>query len=298
MNNKKMDYNEIRNAVEKMGNENYRDLIKALVSFEKGINDEDALEKLYAEFMESDTKGLLHEDFDYMIDELREQGGIDDTIEFVPDKDDFVTAVGNMLKDVEIIERVNKNQQKFKVANLTLVSGEGEEKFYTNASAFGDKIANLKNFKKGDFVKLTGHIKISKGENGKEFKNLRVVSSKLLKAKEQMKDQTKDNEKLKDEIAELKSQIEERKLDHHYADSFEQAAQITEDIKGMEDRLAILEGTFNNKVVNNKIADKDYNHKNVQDITKESVLGAIKKYQAEDKEKPKENKETLKEAER
>lgn len=35
-----------------------------------------------------------------------------------------------------------------------------------------------------------------------------------------------------------------------------------------------------------------------QEEKKESVLGAIKKYQAEDKEKPKENKEVSKEAER
>ncbi|HEO7897467.1 TPA: DNA-binding protein, partial [Streptococcus agalactiae] len=35
-----------------------------------------------------------------------------------------------------------------------------------------------------------------------------------------------------------------------------------------------------------------------RDEKKESVLGAIKKYQAEDKEKPKEKKEVNKEAER
>jgi len=35
-----------------------------------------------------------------------------------------------------------------------------------------------------------------------------------------------------------------------------------------------------------------------RDEKKESVLGAIKKYQAEDKEKPKEKKEATKEAER
>lgn len=61
-----MQYKEIRNLVEKLGNENYEDFIKAIVSFEKGINDMDALYKIYTEFMDSDTKGLLHEDFDYM----------------------------------------------------------------------------------------------------------------------------------------------------------------------------------------------------------------------------------------
>ena len=78
-------------------------------------------------------------------------------------------------------------------------------------------------FKQGDFVKLFGQIRTSVDNNGKEHTNIRVLSSKLLKAKEQMKRQ------------------EEKK---------------------------------------------------------ESVLGAIKKYQTEDKEKPKEKKGASKEAER
>ena len=80
-----------------------------------------------------------------------------------------------------------------------------------------------KNFKQGDFVKLFGQIRTSIDDNGREHSNIRILSSKLLKAKEQM--------------------------------------------KGQEEK-------------------------------KESVLGAIKKYQVEDKEKPKEKKEARKEAER
>ena len=72
-------------------------------------------------------------------------------------------------------------------------------------------------------MKLFGQIRTSVDDNGKEHTNIRILSSKLLKAKEQMKG---------------------------------------------------------------------------RDEKKESVLGAIKKYQAEDKEKPKEKKETSKEAER
>ena len=80
-----------------------------------------------------------------------------------------------------------------------------------------------KDFKQGDFVKLFGQIKTSIDDNGKEHSSIRILSSKLLKAREQM--------------------------------------------KGQEEK-------------------------------KEFVLGAIKKYQAEDKEKPKEKKEASKEAER
>ncbi len=94
---------------------------------------------------------------------------------------------------------------------------------YHNCSAYGEKGDIPKDFKQGDFVKLFGQIRTSVDDNGKEHTNIRILSSKLLKAKEQMKG---------------------------------------------------------------------------RDEKKESVLGAIKKYQDEDKEKPKEKKETSKEAER
>ena len=45
---------------------------------EKGINDESVLDKLYDAYMANDTINLLHEDFDYMIEDLREQGQIKD----------------------------------------------------------------------------------------------------------------------------------------------------------------------------------------------------------------------------
>ena len=88
-----MNYDEIRNSIENMAKDNYQDFIKAIISYEKGINDKEALDTLYSQFMENDTVNLLHEEFDYMIDELREQGQIKD-IPYQPDKDDIVTLVG------------------------------------------------------------------------------------------------------------------------------------------------------------------------------------------------------------
>ena len=118
----------------------------------------------------------------------------------------------------------NKNGEAFKVANFSVVSKDDEgNKVYHNCSAYGEKSDIPKDFKQGDFVKLFVQIRTSIDDSGKEHSNIRILSSKLLKAKEQM--------------------------------------------KGQEEK-------------------------------KESVLGAIKKYQAEDKEKPKEKKEANKEAER
>ncbi|HEL0009397.1 TPA: DNA-binding protein [Streptococcus equi subsp. zooepidemicus] len=219
-----MDYKTMRDRIEDMVNDNHKDFVKAIISMEKGINDESALDKLYDAYMDNDTVNLLHEEFDYMIEDLREQGQIKDLSYVQEEKDNLINIVGNIVGEVDIVERENKNGEAFKVANFSVVSKDDEgHKVYHNCSAYGEKSDIPKEFKQGDFVKLFGQIRTSIDDNGKEHSNIRIFSSKLLKAKEQMREQ------------------EEKK---------------------------------------------------------ESVLGAIKKYQAEDKEKPKEKKEATKEAER
>ena len=219
-----MDYKTIRDRIEDMVNDNHKDFVKAIISMEKGINDESALNKLYDAYMDNDTVNLLHEEFDYMIEYLREQGQIKDLAYVQEEKDNLINIVGNVVGKVDVVERENKNGEAFKVANFSVVSKDDEgNKLYHNCSAYGEKSYIPKDFKQGDFVKLFGQIRTSIDDNGKEHSNVRILSSKLLKAKEQMKG---------------------------------------------------------------------------QEVKKESVLGAIKKYQAEDKEKPKEKKEANKEAER
>lgn len=219
-----MDYKTMRDRIEDVVNDNHKDFVKAVISMEKGINDESALDKLYEAYMDNDTVNLLHEEFDYMIEDLREQGQIKDLPYVQEEKENLVNIVGNIVGKVDVVERENKNGEAFRVANFSVVSKDDEgNKVYHNCSAYGEKSDIPKDFKKGDFVRLFGQIRTSIDDNGKEHSNIRILSSKLLKAREQMKRQ------------------EEKK---------------------------------------------------------ESVLGAIKKYQAEDKEKPKEKKEVNKEAER
>lgn len=219
-----MDYKTMRNQVEDMVNDNHKDFIKAIISVEKGINDESALDKFYDAYMDNDTVNLLHEEFDYMIEDLREQGQIKDLPYVQEEKDNLINIVGNIVGKVDVVERENKNGEAFKVANFSVVSKDDEgNKVYHNCSAYGEKSDIPKDFKQGDFVKLFGQVRTSIDDNGKEHSNIRILSSKLLKVNEQM--------------------------------------------KGQEEK-------------------------------KESVLGSIKKYQAEDKEKPKAKKEVNKEAER
>ena len=271
-----MNYDEIRNSIENMAKDNYQDFIKAIISYEKGINDKEALDTLYSQFMENDTVNLLHEEFDYMIDELREQGQIKD-IPYQPDKDDIVTLVGNVVGKVEAIERENKNGGKFSVVNFFLLTKDNNgEKHYHNCSAYGEKGKLAKDFQRGDFVKISGQLRSSIDDNGKEHTNIRVLSTKMLKDREQMQNSEKNKESLEKEIQSLQEQIEDRQLDLHYADSFEQSGQIREDIQKMEEKLSLLEERLKKTV--EKASEKE-------NKPKDSILGAIKKLKEESKEK-------------
>lgn len=271
-----MNYDEIRNSIENMAKDNYQDFIKAIISYEKGINDKEALDTLYSQFMENDTVNLLHEEFDYMIDELREQGQIKD-IPYQPDKDDIVTLVGNVVGKVEAIERENKNGGKFSVVNFSLLTkDENGEKKYHNCSAYGEKGKLAKDFQRGDFVKISGQLRSSIDDNGKEHTNIRILSTKMLKAREQMKNSEKEKEVLEKEIQSLQEQIEDRQLDLHYADSFEQSGQIREDIQKMEAKLSSIEERLKKTV--EKVSEKE-------NKPKDSILGAIKKLKEESTEK-------------
>ena len=219
-----MDYKTIRNQIKDMVNDNHKNFVKAIISMKKDINDESALDKLYEAYMDSDSLNLIHEEFDYMIEDLREQGQIKDLPYVQEEKNNLINIVENIVGEVDVVERENKNGEAFKVVNFSVASKDDEgNKVYHNCSAYGEKSDIPKDFKQGDFVKLFGQMRTSIDDNGKEHSNVRILSSKLLKAKEHM--------------------------------------------KGKEEK-------------------------------KESVIGAIKKYQAEDKEKPKENKKVSKEAER
>ena len=181
-----MDYKTIRDKVEDMANDNHRDFVKAVISLEKGINDENALDKLYDAYMENDSANLLNEEFDVMIEKLREQGQVKDIPYIKKEKDELVDIVGNIAGKVDVVERENKKGESFKVVNFSVVSNDSlGNKVYHNCSAYGEKGDIPKNFKQGDFVKIFGQVRISVDGNGKEYRNVNILSSKLLKAKEQ-----------------------------------------------------------------------------------------------------------------
>ena len=204
-----MNYKEIRTVIEEMAKENHEDFVKALISFEKGVNDRKALGTLYERYMENDSMSLLNDEFDYMIDELRESGQIRDNVSFEKEDNDLVNIVGNVVGKMEVLERVSKTGEAFEVVNFSVVSKDTEgNKHYTNCSAYGEKADIPKGFKPGDFVKLFGQERKSIDENGKEYRNVRILSSKLLKEKEKTKEKIDKNESVLETIKKFK--VEEK----------------------------------------------------------------------------------------
>lgn len=204
-----MNYKEIRTMIEEIAKENHKDFVKALISFEKGIHDKEALNTLYERYMENDSMSLLHDEFDYMIDELRESGQIKENVNFEKEENDLVNIVGNIVGKMEVIERVSRTGESFEVVNFSVVSKDTEgNKHYTNCSAYGEKADIPKGFKPGDFVKLFGQERKSIDENGKEHRNVQILSSKLLKEKEQTKEKIDKNESVLETIKKFK--IEEK----------------------------------------------------------------------------------------
>ena len=76
--------------------------------------------------MDNDSLNLLHEEFDYMIEDLREQGQIKDLPYVQEEKDNLINIVGNIVGEVDVVERKNKNGEAFKVANFSVVSKDDE----------------------------------------------------------------------------------------------------------------------------------------------------------------------------
>lgn len=198
-----MNFKDMKNTINEMINNNYEDFVKALISVEKGVNNKETLNSLYEQFMDNDGMNLLHEEFDYMIDELVNNGVIKEN-----DKEVELTEyVGNVVSDVKVEEVGGKNG-KFKVANFSIaVNDESGESKFINISAYGEKTKFVEDMKKGDFVKITGEERYSTDEKGNEYLNVKAVYSKVLKAKVQEKQAENKKESTLGAITKFKDKI-------------------------------------------------------------------------------------------
>ncbi|MGF3076514.1 hypothetical protein [Facklamia sp. P12955] len=93
------------------------------------------------------------------------------------------------------------------MANFTLVSNDKEGgKNYHTCLAYGEKAKGMENLKQGDFMRVFGQTKNTLGADGKEYTNIRVLSSKLLKAKEKGQEKSPKKESILGVIKKCKTE--------------------------------------------------------------------------------------------
>ena len=146
-----MDYKDMKAQLEQMATDNYKEFTKAFISFEKGIDDQSALDKLYDNYQNNDSMMLLNDTFDEMIEELRENGELSQQVDSRQiEENNLVNLVGNIVGEVEVVERKTREGEVFTAVNFSVASKDDEgNKLYTNCSAYGDKGKIPKNFNQG-----------------------------------------------------------------------------------------------------------------------------------------------------
>ena len=63
-----MKFLETKKAIEEMMQKDYKTFVTALISIEKDITNQDALDMIYQKFMNTDEMHLLNDEFDEMIE--------------------------------------------------------------------------------------------------------------------------------------------------------------------------------------------------------------------------------------
>ena len=66
-----MEFLETKKVIEEMMQKDYKNFVKALISIEKDINNQDALDMMYQKFMNTDEMYLLNDEFDEIVTVVR-----------------------------------------------------------------------------------------------------------------------------------------------------------------------------------------------------------------------------------
>jgi len=176
---------------------NHSDFIKGIISLETDINNEDILDNAYDNYMNDSYMGLIDERFmDFIDEDLKteqyqtQENTVKENTSLKDNNDQEKQYVkGNLTADVEIKDLRSNDGQDFRVASFSIAQndGMGNVKFM-NCFAYNEQVQAVKDFKKGDFVSLSGKEKLSTGKNGKQYTNFKVYAAKLLKARGQSQD--------------------------------------------------------------------------------------------------------------
>lgn len=217
----KEQFEDMKDILDDLMKTDYENFVKALISIEKDVDDINVLDNIYEEYMENDATGFLSEGIDDMIDEYMDKDAIRDLDDKELEENDLEenkttddkkrniksgknqddkNINGYMATNVEIKKLKARDGKTFRAANFVVAQNDDMgNAHYTSCTAYNDKIDKVKDFKKGDFVHIFGKEKISRSDEGKEYKNITIYTAKLLKEKQVYKaeEKTKTTKKTK-----------------------------------------------------------------------------------------------------
>lgn len=213
-------FKDMKNTIDFLAEYNHKEFVKGIISLETGVSNEEVLNDAYDNYINDSVMGLIDEKFMDYIDEE----GLEENLETIQEKGenemkeldnkdkDTLNIDGNLASEIEIKELKSKDGRDFKVASFSIAENdkEGNAKFIS-CYAYNDKINQVKNLKKGDFLHLFGKEKKSMGKDNKEYTSLKVYSAKLLKAKEHTKAKASTIGKLKEFKAKGDMKVDEKK---------------------------------------------------------------------------------------
>ena len=98
-------------------------------------------------------------------------------------KEEMININANLL-DEPSFTSFERDSERVKAVNFTLVKKYGKGKEYINCSAYGEKVEKARDFQKGDLIHVFGYFK-EREKEGKKYKNFLVKSyNKIEKKKE------------------------------------------------------------------------------------------------------------------
>ena len=98
-------------------------------------------------------------------------------------KEEMININANLL-DEPSFTSFERDNERVKAVNFTLVKKYGKGKAYINCSAYGDKVEKARDFQKGDLIHVFGYFK-EREKEGKKYKNFLVKSYNKIEKKEE-----------------------------------------------------------------------------------------------------------------
>lgn len=236
------DFKKMKDLLSDLMDNNYENFVKAMVSIESGIENEEALQNAYDNYMNDDVMGLIDDNFAKYLDDYsleseqsqetkkeervnspinKEDNKVSKEKENMPDgkkEKESQSITGNLTADLKISEHTSKDGRDFKVASFSVATNDkdGNVKF-TNCYAYGNKIEKVENLKKGDFVSLLGKVQMSQFKEGKNYENFKVYGVKILKEKKKESvignmNKFKEKSKVNNKDRERKNKVKENEI--------------------------------------------------------------------------------------